>query len=87
MFRGSVYLFAMIKYFSFSFFLFIPFATQLFSTPVRHQTYATKLRYLWSSACYRQPKKVFKSMKQNVFSGFCTHINIIIKYCRLFAIH
>jgi len=33
MFSGSAYLFA-INYFSFAFFLFIPFATQLFSTPV-----------------------------------------------------
>jgi len=34
MFSGSAYLFAIIKYFSFPIFLFIPFATQLFSTPV-----------------------------------------------------
>jgi len=34
MFGGSAYLFAIIKYFSFAFFLFIPFATQLFSTLV-----------------------------------------------------
>ena len=34
MFGGSAYLFLIIKYFSFAFFLFIPFATQLFSTPV-----------------------------------------------------
>jgi len=34
MFGGSAYLFAIIKYFSFAFFLFTPFATQLFSTPV-----------------------------------------------------
>jgi len=34
MFSGSAYLFAIIKYFSFAFFLFILFATQLFSTPV-----------------------------------------------------
>ena len=40
------------------FFLFIPFATQLFSLRLRHQTYATKLCYLRSSAVYRQPKFV-----------------------------
>jgi len=34
MFGGSAYLFAQIKYFVFAFFPFIPFATQLFSTPV-----------------------------------------------------
>jgi len=34
MFGGSPYLFAIIKYFSFVFFLFVPFATQLFSTAV-----------------------------------------------------
>jgi len=34
MFWGSAYLFAIIKYFSFAFFVFTPFATQLFSTAV-----------------------------------------------------
>ena len=34
MFGGSAYLFAIIKYFSFAFFLFTRFATQLLSTPV-----------------------------------------------------
>jgi len=34
MFGGNAYLFAIIKYFSFAFFLFTLFATQLFSTPV-----------------------------------------------------
>jgi len=34
MFRGSAYLFAVIKYFYFVFLPFVPFATQLFSTPV-----------------------------------------------------
>jgi len=34
MFGGKAYLFAIMKYFSFAFFLFIRFATQLFSTPV-----------------------------------------------------
>ena len=34
MFGRSALLFAIIKYFSFAFFLFILFATQLFSTPV-----------------------------------------------------
>jgi len=34
MFGGNADLFAIIKYFSFAFFLFIPFATQLFSTQV-----------------------------------------------------
>jgi len=34
MFGRSAYLFAIIKYFSFALFLVIPFATQLFSTPV-----------------------------------------------------
>jgi len=33
MFGGSAYLFSIIKYFSLAFFLFTPFATQLFSTP------------------------------------------------------
>ena len=50
--RGSAYLFAIIKYFSFAFFLFIPFATQLFSTPLtssnlRNQApLFTELRFL-----------------------------------------
>jgi len=34
MFGGSAYLFAIIKHFFFAFFLFIPFATQRFSTLV-----------------------------------------------------
>jgi len=52
MFGGSAYLFAMINYFSFAFFLFIPFATQLSSTPVtssnlRNQApLFTELRFL-----------------------------------------
>ena len=34
MFGRNAYLFAIIKYFSFAFFMFILFVTQLFSTPV-----------------------------------------------------
>jgi len=37
MFGGSTYSFAVTKYFSFAFFLFIPFATQLFPLRLRHQ--------------------------------------------------
>jgi len=51
MFGGSAYLFAIVQYFSFAFFPFIPFATQLFSTPVM----SSKLRYLRSSAFFRAP--------------------------------
>jgi len=51
MFGGSAYLFAIVQYFSFAFFPFIPFATQLFSTPVM----SSKLRYLRSSAFFRVP--------------------------------
>ena len=43
------------KIFFLCFFLFILFATQLFSTPVKSSDLATKLRYLRSSAFYRQP--------------------------------
>ena len=35
MFSGSAYLFAIIKYFSFAFFLFKLFATQLFSNVIK----------------------------------------------------
>jgi len=40
------------------FFRFFAFATPLLSTPVRHQTSATKLRYLQSSAFYKAPKLI-----------------------------
>jgi len=53
MFAGSAFLSARMKYFSFAFFLFISFATQLFSTPLHRQIFATLLRYLRSSAFYR----------------------------------
>jgi len=48
----------MIQHLSFTF--FYNFATQLFSTPVRHHTSTTKLklRSLRSSAFYRQPKQL-----------------------------
>ena len=52
MFGGSAYLFLIIKYFSFAFFLLIPFATQLFSTPVM----SSNLRILRSSTFCKQPK-------------------------------
>jgi len=42
MFGVSAYLFAIIKYFSFAFFLFIYFATQLFSTPVMLSNHRTQ---------------------------------------------
>jgi len=42
-----------------SLFFFFCFATQLFSTPVRHLACTTKLRYLRSSAFCRQPKHVY----------------------------
>jgi len=52
---GKCIFVAFIKYVSFAFFMYIPFATQLFPLRLRHQTSATKLRYLRSSAVYRQP--------------------------------
>jgi len=55
MFGGNAYEVAMMQHFSLTFIPFFDFATQLFSTPLRHQTFATKLRYLRSSAFYRQP--------------------------------
>ena len=48
MFGGSAYLFAIIKYFPF-------LQRNFFPLRLRHQTSATKLRYLRSSAFYRQP--------------------------------
>jgi len=58
MFGGSAYDFVIINYFFFAFFLFIPFATQLFSTPVTSSNLRKKLRNLRSSAFYRQPKLI-----------------------------
>ena len=48
----------MIQHFSSTIFTFFDFARQLFPPRVRHQTSATKLRYLRSSAFHRQPKNV-----------------------------
>jgi len=39
------------------FFLFLILKRNFFPLQLRHQTSATKLRYLQSSAFYRQPKK------------------------------
>ena len=58
MFGGSAYLFVIIKNFSFAFFCLFLLQSNFFPLRLRHQTYATKLCYLRSSAFYRQPKFV-----------------------------
>jgi len=54
-FGGSAYLFEMIKYFCFAFFCLLVFQRNFFPLQLHHQTFATKLRYLRSSAFHRQP--------------------------------
>jgi len=58
MFGGSAYLFVIIKYFSFAFLYLFLLQRNLFPLRLCHQTSATKLRYLRSSAFHRQPKFV-----------------------------
>jgi len=70
MFGESAYLFAIIKYFSFAFFPFIPFAMQLFSNPVtssnlRNQApLFTELRFLQGTAWYSIKTVRFMIIKQ-----------------------
>jgi len=65
----------MIQHFSFTFFPFFASAIQLFSTLVRHQTSATKLRYLQNSAFYGEPL-VVKVIWLRISSLFYRHIVI-----------
>jgi len=58
MFEGSAYLFVIIKDFSFAFLCLFLLQHNFFPLRLRHQTFATKLRYLPSSAFYKQPKFV-----------------------------
>jgi len=58
----SEYLFAIIKYFSFAFFLLFPLQRNFSPLRLRHQTSATKLRYLRSSAFYRAPPVSHREM-------------------------
>jgi len=46
----------MIQHVAVTIFPFFDFATHLFPLRLRHQTSLTKLRYLQSSAFYRQPQ-------------------------------
>ena len=56
MFGGSAYLFVIIKNFSFAFFCLFLLQSNFFPLWLRHQTSATKLRYLLSYAFYKAPK-------------------------------
>jgi len=73
MFGGSAYLFLIIKYFSFAFVLFIPFATQLFSTLVMSSNLRNQaplfMELRLSQATFLKHDAVSKQMWWNLRQG------------------
>jgi len=66
----------MTQYFSFTFFLFLIVQRNFFPLRLRHQTSATKLRYLRSSAFSRQPLDIIRLEKASL-----DNLDEVFLYC------